>query len=455
MKPYHNHVVGVLSMLLTVTAATAARCRETDRPPNVVLIMADDLGAECLGCYGSTSFETPHLDELARTGIRFENCYATPLCVTSRMQLMTGRYPFRTGWIHNAWGRDWHFDPEKETSFANLLKSAGYATCVVDKWMLCYDFKHRPQTFREAGFDEHYMWRLWDTSIPPEKRVGINAPITPGCWDAAIWKNGPCADGKDKYGPDLFCDYAIDFIERRRDRPFLAYWPMHLVHLESYSGGTTPPTPDTIHSTGKGDRDGKRIDKQRGMADMIRYMDKLVGRIVSTLDRLGIRENTLILFTGDNGTSRGIRCELGDRVIAGGKGKLSERGCRVPLVVNWKGVTPRGKVLDDLVDFTDFLPTLAEAAGAELPRGVKIDGRSFLPQLKGHNGNPRRWVYCQIDKRWFVRDKQWMLYNDGKLLDVTDRYAPKPAGATPESAAARERLATAMEALRRVPCSRE
>lgn len=435
-------------LIASVSLTSAVHAEDTASRPNVLLIMADDLGAECLGCYGGESFDTPNLDALARTGIRFENCYATPYCIPSRMQLMTGRYPFRTGWIRNEWGGDHYFDPGKETSFAQVLRSAGYATCVVDKWMLCYDFQQHPTTFADAGFDEHFMWRLWDTSIPIAERVAPNNPITPGVWNASLWKNGPTQAPEESYAPDLFCDFLIDFIERHHEGPFLAYWPMHLVHLETFSGRTTPPTPDTLRTRGKNDVSGRNIDKQQGMADMIRYMDKLVGRLVTRLDDLGIRKNTLILFTGDNGTSEGIRTEVNGRTIPGGKGQLNELGCRVPLVVNWLGTNPPGTVSSDLVDFTDFFPTLVAAAGAEPPQGVTIDGHSFLPQLKGKIGQPREWIYCQINERWFVRDHQWMLTSKKKLLDITDRYTPKKATNSAESKVAHERLLQAATRLR-------
>ena len=437
----------IVCLAAATQAVHALRAADAAKPPNVLLILADDLGAECLGCYGGTSFSTPNLDALAESGIRFENCYATPYCIPSRMQLMTGRYPFRTGWSQNKWGENCYFDPAKETSFAQILRSAGYTTCVVDKWMLCYDFQQRPTTFTDAGFDEHFMWRLWDTSLPHQKRVAPNNPITPGLWNAALWRNGPEEAPAGTYAPDLFCDYLIDFIKRNRDGPFLAYWPMHLVHLETFHGRTTPPTPDTLHTHGKGGVSGRNIDKQQGMADMICYMDKLVGRLVTELDRLRIRENTLILFTGDNGTSEGIRTEINGRPVPGGKGKLSESGCRVPLVANWKGTICPGTVSEDLIDFTDFLPTLVEAAGTRVPDSITIDGQSFLPQLRGEKGQPREWVFCQLNDHWFIRDHQWMLTDKKELLDITDRYAPEEATDSIESTAARERLRQAVVGL--------
>lgn len=401
-----NHLSVLQSLALVAVCFSQPIQADDGSRPNVLLILADDLGAECLGCYGGETFETPNLDALARSGMRFENCYATPYCVPTRMQLMTGQYPFRTGWSRNQWGEDHYFDAARETSFAQILRGAGYTTCIVDKWMLCYDFQQRPTTFSDAGFDEHFMWRLWDTSIPVKQRVAPNNPITPGLWDAALWKNGPMRAPAGSYAPDLFCDFLIDFIRRNREGPFLAYWPMHLVHLETFHGRTTPPTPDTLQTRGQGSITGRNIGKQQGMADMILYMDKLIGRLVACLDDLGIRENTLILFTGDNGTSEGIRTVVHGRPVPGGKGKLSDVGCRVPLVANWPGTIRPGGVSEDLVDFTDFLPTLAEAAGAALPDGVTIDGRSFLPQLRGEEGQPREWVFCQLNDRWFLRDHQ-------------------------------------------------
>ncbi len=396
------------------------------RKPNVVLILADDLGAECLGSYGSTSYRTPNLDALARSGLRFENCFCTPLCSPSRVQLMTGRYGFRTGWTQliGAEG-DQHFEPEKEKTFGHLLKGAGYATGIAGKWQLCHFDKH-PEHLRECGFDESCMW-TWQWEGKRSSRY----------WNPSIWQNGKLLPGtEEKYGPDLFSDFACDFIRRHKDRPFFFYYPMALVH-EPFE-----PTPDS--------KEGR---KQKGAAknfpDMVAYMDKIVGKIVATLDECKLRENTLLIFTGDNGTTKGIPSKLGERTVIGGKSTMKDTGSHVPLIVSWPGTAPAGKTLDDLVDFSDVVPTLCELTGANLPGGT-IDGRSFAEQIRGRAGTPRDWVFVQLGKNRFTRDKRWKLHADGRLFDLQsdpEEQAPL-ASDSPEAAAARKRLEQPLSTLR-------
>ncbi len=396
--------------------------------PNIVLIMADDLGYECLGCYGSTSYKTPVLDELAHTGIRFDHGYSQPLCTPSRVQIMTGQYNFRN---YRAFGI---IDPS-ETSFAHLLKNASYATCVVGKWQL-YGSSIEKQRARgkgsypgQMGFDEHCLWQV-------ERRESRYR-------DPLIVENGTYRDDlKGRYGPDVFCDYALDFIERKKDRPFLLYFPMALTH------GPFVPTPDSADWDSGTDKSNPKY-----FADMVAYMDKIVGRIARKLDELGLRERTLILFTGDNGTAQGIRSRLGDRIVRGGKGRTTNAGTHVPLIANWKGTAPGGTVCDGLIDFTDFFPTLAEATGARVPKDLVVDGRSFLPQLRGEKGNPREWVFCYYFRnpgdpvRRFARDKRWKLYQTGELFDlVADPLEEKPLDAG-QGRAIRKRLQSVLDEL--------
>ena len=406
-------------------AAGAARrgLFAADQPkekPNVVLIMADDLGYECLGCNGGTSYQTPTLDALARTGTRFTHAFCTPLCSPTRNLIMTGRYNFRN---YRGWGT---LDP-KETTFGHLLRAAGYATCVSGKWQLCrFDKPGNADHPKRAGFDEHCVW-TWHYKGKKPSRY----------WDPFIWQDGKFRDDlKGKYGPDVHCDFIVDFIERHKAQPFLAYYPMNLVHAPFVR------TPDSKQGKKKGGH----------FADMVAYLDKCVGRVVATLDRLGLRERTLILFTGDNGTPRGIRSKLGDTAFPGGKGRMTDAGTHVPLLANWTGTTPAGRACGDLIDFSDVLPTLAAIAGAPLPEGVTLDGRSFLPQLRGEPGTPRDWVFIQLNNKRAIRDKRWKLHHDGRLYDLdADPFEKSPIGpadANEAAAAARTRLQAALDSLK-------
>ena len=419
--------VCAIACVLCAVAVSPAGSAAPERP-NVLLILADDLGAECLGSYGSTSYKTPHLDALARTGVRFEHCFATPLCSPSRVQLMTGRYPFRTGWTNLIrHQRDEFLDP-KERTFGHMLRDAGYATALAGKWQLA-EFQQHPDHVRKCGFDESCCW-AWVMDDRQTSRY----------WSPAIWQEGKLrTDVGDHYGPDVFCDFLIDFISRNRERPFLAYYPMALVHAPF----ARPPGSDRPADT-----------RPRGDAanfpDMVAYMDRNVGRLVETLDRLGLREKTLILFSGDNGTARGIVSRVGEREIPGGKGQMTDAGTHVPLIANWKGAVPPGRVCTDLVDFSDVMPTLAEVTGAKLPEGVAIDGRSFAPQLRGETGRPRDWVFSQLGMNRFVRDHRWKLHADGRLFDIQKdptEAAPVAPG-SPEPDAARARLAAVLDTLK-------
>ncbi|MBL7153835.1 MAG: sulfatase-like hydrolase/transferase [Phycisphaerae bacterium] len=377
--------------------------------PNIILIMADDQGYECLSCYDSASYKTPVLDELAGTGMRFEHCYSQPLCTPTRVQIMTGRYNFRN------YVKFGHFDYTERT-FAHVLKAAGYATCAVGKWQLIGDpGANAPFA---AGFDEYCLWHMEDVFGPKDSRYR-NPKIIQNAKLLGI------LDGK--YGPDVVTDYVNGFIERNKSGPFLVYYPMILTHSPFEP---TPASPEW----------GQSISNKRFYKDMVEYMDKTIGRIVQKLDELGLRENTLILFTGDNGTPKGITSQMADGgSIDGGKGSTTDAGTHVALVANWKGTIPAGKVCGDLIDFSDILPTLADAGAASPPKDVTIDGRSFLPQLRGKKGNPRDWVFCWYQRNpgdqlhRFARDKRWKLYDQtgaersGKLFDVSaDRLEENP-----------------------------
>lgn len=375
--------------------------------PNLVLIMADDFGYECVTANGGQSYRTPHLDRLAATGMRFENCHVQPLCTPTRVQLMTGLYNVRN---YIEFGL---LDPQA-TTFGHLLKRAGYATGIAGKWQLGHD-KALPQHF---GFDESFLWQ--HTRRPPRY-------ANPG-----LEHNGEERDYTNgEYGPTLVNDFALDFVTRHKTGPFLLYYPMILTH------NPFQPTPDSP------DWDPQAMGEQvhqhnKHFADMIEYMDKLVGRLLTRLDELGLREKTLVLFLGDNGTNTSITSQFRGQPYKGGKGSGTARGTHVPLIANWPGKVPAGRVNSDLIASTDFLPTLCAAAGVPLPESLPADGRSFLPQLLGERGQPREWLYC-----WYSRDgsvpakvefamsTSHKLYRDGTFFDLTtDPFEQRPRSAS-------------------------
>lgn len=396
--------------LLLVIAAWSVPCQgsagrgdETARP-NVILIMADDLGYETIGANGGTSYRTPVLDRLAAEGVRLEHCYVQPLCTPTRVQLMTGAYNVRN---YVTFGQ---MDRELVT-FGNLFQEAGYVTGIAGKWQLGRD-ADLPKKF---GFDEHCLWQ--HTRRPPRY-------ANPGLEINGLEKD--YANGE--YGPDLIDAYAREFIVRHKHRPFFLYYPMILTH------SPYQPTPDSPRwdPRARGEQVNQRPEH---FGDMVEYMDKLIGRLVATLDEHALRGRTLLIFLADNGTGKGVRSQMGDRTVVGGKGSTTAAGMHVPCIVSWPGVISSGRVCSDLVDSTDFLPTICEAAGVKIPASMPIDGRSFLPQLKGEPGQPRRWIYSWYSPRGepvreFAFDRQFKLYRSGEVFDLAadpEERRPLPA----------------------------
>jgi arylsulfatase A len=391
----------ILAPIALISLVGIALAADADKP-NIILIMADDLGYETIGANGGESYKTPNLDRLAATGVRFERCQVQPLCTPTRVQLMTGMSNARN---YIEFGR---MDPTA-TTFANLLKDAGYATAIAGKWQLGRD-KELPERF---GFDESCLWQ--HTRRPPRY-------ANPG-----LEYNGQQRDFKNgEYGPDLVNDFALKFIEKNRAKPFLLYYPMMLPHAPYQ------PTPDSRDWDPKA-KSQEANKSPKYFADDVAYMDKLVGKIVAKVDELGIRDNTLILFLGDNGTGKGITSKFKGAAYAGGKGLTTARGMHVPLIANWPGHTPAGRVNDDLIDSTDFLPTLCAAAGVPVPSSLPIDGHSFLPQLQGEKGEPRQWIYTWYARdgvppvREFVANKDYKLYRNGRFYDLRkDPFEEQP-----------------------------
>jgi len=419
-----RYAAGYLKLVGTATTSTGK-----SRRPNVILIVADDVGYECFGCYGSRQYKTPHIDRLAGQGLRFRHCYSQPLCTPSRVKLMTGLSNVRNYAAFSVLNRD-------QKTIGQYMKGGGYRTAVAGKWQLLGAQHYKPR-FRgkgtwpeKTGFDEICLWQV--------DRLGSRF------WKPLLYINGTNRTfGPDDYGPDIVTKSVTDFIEANKDRSFFAYMPLIQVHSPFL------PTP----------RSGSRKSKnrQRNFEDMVAYMDEQVGRVVSKVDELGLSERTLILFTGDNGTHRTIRSQLNGREIRGGKGRMTDAGTRVPLVVRWPGTVAPGQVTDTLVDFSDFLPTALDVAGLPVPTG--LDGRSFAGLLAGEEGyRPRDWIhiyYCPRPEKTkpqrFVRDQRFKLYGDGRFIDVAADVTEQNPLADPSTGAASAAYTKLKRALASMP----
>ncbi len=380
----------LLSVMLTAPFVTL---HAAERRPNIVLILIDDFGYECVTANGGQSYKTPVMDQLAATGARFEQVHVQPLCTPTRVSLMTGMINKRN---YTHFG---HLDPSQKT-FGNVFHDAGYATCVTGKWQMKGDFEG-PGHF---GFDEYALWQL--TRRPGRyKNPGLEI-------------NGKQHDyNKNEYGPDIVSDFALDFITRKKDVPFFLYYPMMLTH-EPYDA--TPDSPDYAESLS-----GRNAKPLGHFPDMVAYADKLIGKLVAKLEELKLRDNTLLLILGDNGTGRGTPSRFLGRDVVGGKGTSTMWGTHVPGIGNWPGHFASGKACADMIDATDFLPTLCEAVDVKVPAALKIDGRSFLPQLRGEKGNPRDGLYVWYNpsggptaKFEFAHDQNYKLYADGSFYNV-------------------------------------
>ena len=450
--PMADNLRGLLVLLFAGSLGLPGSVAAAERP-NIVLIMADDLGVEALGCYGGKSTSTPHLDRMAAAGLRFNHAYAQPLCTNTRVELMTGRRATRD-WI--AFGL---LDPQL-TTFGHRMQAVGYETGLYGKWQLfSYDPPDYPGADErrslgmppgESGFNS---WLLFHAGQTEAKGSRYGDPtLTAG---GAIVKNAePITQTfPDKYGPAIVADNAGQFIESA-DEPFFLYMPLILPHWPM-----EPPfgTKDFADPTRRHEAD------VRNFPAMVAAMDRYIGHVLRQLDQHGHGEDTLVLFYSDNGTHQDVASLTDDGWRQGGKGLMTDAGTHVPLIAYWPGTIAAGET-DALVSPVDFVPTLMELTGLQPSDGFRgdetddalaLDGVSFLPVLRGEADSVREAVVIDFDPTpgWdkdrfrpqaFARDQRWKLYRDGRLYDLdTDPYEARPIGLdvqTDEQAASRERL---------------
>ena len=373
-----NRLMSVVLCLLACTGASAADAAE--RPPNFLFILGDNLGKDWFGCYGSEEQCTPQIDKLAAGGVRFEHCYMTALCSTSRAALLTGRYGFRTGWqthhdaaIYGGGGFDW----QRETTFARVLQTAGYATAITGKWQI-NDLYEQPDALKRHGFEEHLVWTgalegegnaegRWRASLAAGREMESRY------WDPVVFKNGQRLEMRGRFGPDVYVEYLLDFIQRQRDRPFLAYYATPLTHIPVV---TTPGSPQ---------KDAAERDQ---FAGMVRYLDQQVGHLLSELERLGLRERTIIVFTTDNGSPRRLGGSVAGKRVPGGLGTQSEPGIDVPLIVNCPGAGSAGSRQRRAGRLHRLLPHARGAGG----RGAAFRPGAGWPFVCRPDSRRRRWA---------------------------------------------------------------
>ncbi|VGO23148.1 Arylsulfatase [Pontiella sulfatireligans] len=379
--------------------------------PNVIVIMADDFGFECVETYGGESYSTPRMNQMAVDGVKFNHAHAQPICTPSRVQIMTGKYNVRN------YTKFATLDQSQDT-FGHPFRNAGYSTCVVGKWQL----GGTGQTIEDFGFDEHCLWSILSTA---ERYVSPD-----------IVTNGVKQNYPGQYGPDIQHAYAKDFILRNTNTPFYLYYPITLTH------SPFQPTPDSA------DWDPNRdpyFSDPVYFGDMVAYLDKLLGDLLDFLETTGLAENTLVIFTGDNGTDRLIYSVQNGVTVQGGKGLTTDAGTHVPMLISWPGTVQSNLVVNDIVDFADIYTTLIDAADVPVDPAVAAekDGVSFLPLMNGQAGMPRDHSYCWYMRRTdmteiheFVQDQTYKLYATGdfhnKTLDLLEQSPLSPTSLTSE-----------------------
>ena len=403
---------GILAAAMFVAAATVAA------QPNVVLILADDLGYGDIGANGGETIATPHIDALADRGVRITQGYVShPVCSPSRAGLMTGRYQQRHGWEFNPSGRDSTTGMSTgERTIGDAMRSAGYRTGLVGKWHLGSQPPHHPIN---RGFDEFFGF-VGGGSI-------FIDPSVPGIESWGRVRTGPNPMGRgldeevvvEEYLTDRFTAEAVDFIERHAQTPFFLF----LSHK-------TPHTP--LQATAKYLDRYRHIDHDAGRiyAAMVASLDDSVGAVVGALERLGLRDETLVVFLSDNGCAEYIANACSNAPLRGHKRYFQEGGVRVPFIVSWPNGLPQGSIFEHPVSSLDLMDTFLGAAGQG---EASDDSVNLVPYLDGTNDDaPHDYLFWRADPNWAVRDGRWKLirYNRSDLSkqDHPGRLAPPEGG---------------------------
>jgi arylsulfatase A-like enzyme len=394
--------VVLAGLLATVPFASAVSATDP-APPNVIVILTDDQGTADLRIGGATDLETPHLDALARRGVRFTQFYAAaPVCSPSRAGLLTGRHPFRAGMPSNAPASPGEPGmPGREVTIAEMLKAAGYATGHVGKWHL----GSSPDTMPLAqGFDLSFG-----------HLVGCIDNYSHFFYWVGPHRHDLYRDGREVHRPgrffgDLMVEEAAEFLERNRDRPFFLYFAINAPHYP-YQGD-----PKWL------ERYAQLKHPRNLYAAFLSTMDERIGRLMEKVDALGLRQRTIVIVQSDHGHSTEERAFFGGGSAGpyrGAKFSLFEGGIRVPAIVSWPGHLPEDQVRSQVAHGCDWLPTIAALCGTKLP-DVRLDGASLVPAIRSADArSPHDVLHWQFGSSWAVRAGDWKLLFDS--IDTTVR----------------------------------
>ena len=377
--------------------------------PNVILIMADDIGYEVLSINGANDIRTPVLDSLARNGINFKNAYSQPLCTPTRVKIMTGKPNYENYEYFT------YLNP-KEKTFGNLFQDNGYKTLVAGKWQLNgvqfklddYTDLKRPYTF---GFDSYMLWWLAERGSRFANPVLVNNEKK---IDTSI----------DDYGPEIVSDYIVDFINEHSNSPFFIYYPMMLVHDPFL------PTPNS--KDWENEQNRLNSNNPEYFPEMVSYMDSTVGKIINALKNNNIDDNTIIIFLGDNGTDRKVFTKNNNVLVKGSKGLTNKYGTNVPLIISWSKLKKIKNEQTPLVDLIDFYSTFEDLLNVEKKTS---NGVSLLPLLLGENFDERKYITTYYNPMWgslyknravYIQNKKYKLYKSGSFynyqLDPEEMY---------------------------------
>jgi len=412
MKPGTLRIIIVPCLTLLLTACTKIQDQNiavsntgesfaTAKRPNVILILGDDIGYEIPTCNGGQSYSTPNIDLLAKQGISYTHCYSMPLCSPSRNELLTGKYNFRN---YSIWGQ---LDTTQRT-FANIMKQAGYATCVAGKWQL----GGGAASAKKFGFDTHCLFLPFFLSRSDETLENDRRYKNPHIYQNGAYLPDNVTNGK--YADDIFTKFICDFIDSNRQKPFFVYYPLSLCH-QPFS---PPPTnPDFARWDPLKDKSNSKY-----FPDMVNYMDAKIGEIINKVQADGLASNTMIIYVGDNGTPKGISSKWNDTIIEGAKGSSKVYGIHVPLIITYLGNKMRaGAIANTLIDFSDFLPTLASIANTRVTASYgTVDGVSFYQSITGARDSIRSSVFFHWQDSILNDYERWAQTSTYKLYDATN-----------------------------------